>query len=196
MHAKGKDGGGRDGKRNHGGFADDARNGLHAGFEPPAPLVREEIPDALRNDGTGTGQDERRLSRSPEGEETSDIEDFEAWLVSYSGPLPPPEIFYAYEERERAAIIDGYRAATSDESRRQDTIVKAAIRQARFQLLTTAVVNIVAIGGGIAGMVATGDPALLLALLVPGVTVAANVVVNVKGRDGRAEAEDEGALRP
>ena len=117
-------------------------------------------------------------------------------MVSYSGPLPPPEIFYAYEERERVAIIDGYRAATSDESRRQDAIVKAAIRQARSQTFVMAILNIVAIGGGVAGMVATGDVAALLTLLVPGVTVAANVVVNIHGKDGGAAPEDEGALLP
>lgn len=172
------------GKHDDDGSAGDSRDGLHEGVEAGGRLVGEEIESPLQEDGGRHGASERGLHRDAENPKTiEELKALEAEFVPYSEPLPPPRIFYAYEKDVQDTITEAYRASTSDESERQDRIVDAVIRQTRAKTAANFAINALTIGGALAAMCATNDPAALLALLVPGVTVVANVVVNSRGKD-------------
>ena len=51
-------------------------------------------------------------------------------VSSYSGMLPPPEIFYRFDEADRERICRWNDASTIDESARQDRLADAQVRLA------------------------------------------------------------------
>ena len=58
-------------------------------------------------------------------------------LASYSGMLPPPEIFYKFSEADRERICRWNDASTIDESMRQDRLADAQVRLAEKGMVLT-----------------------------------------------------------
>lgn len=194
MHAKGKDGGGRDGGLlSDGGFGDGARHQLQQGFEEGVPRGDEAGATPQRADSAGLRSDEPAVLLGEGAEEVAKLLQRQSFrLEHYEGPLPHPDILHQYDEEERALILDAYRAATVGESARLDRIVegdisasKSAGRREAFKIMCSTATNLAVMGLSIWAFVATGNP---LSLALPAASVIGSIVVTV-----RAGRKDEGA---
>lgn len=106
-------------------------------------------------------------------------------LMSYSGALPMPEQFNAYDAETRERICRWNDASTVDESRRQDLLVENEIRQQeRGALLAAVLMALFAVLSFIAFLV-TRDPASFSLLSVPCLTVVGNVLKPVFSKSSR-----------
>lgn len=68
------------------------------------------------------------------------------------------------------------------ESRRQDKLVKSEALNATISSVSSLVINLTVVVGAVVGFVITGNPAAFMALSIPGFSIVANVVVDIKGR--------------
>lgn len=68
------------------------------------------------------------------------------------------------------------------ESRRQDKLVKSETLNATISSISSLVINLAVVVGTVAGFVITNNPAAFMALSIPGFSIVANVVVDIKGK--------------
>lgn len=101
-------------------------------------------------------------------------EDYQRLAAFFSGALPPPDIYYAYEPEDRERMCRWNDSGTVDESRRQDEIVAAEIKQGARSQLFSFVLNMSFLAASFASFVLTQNPASFGFLAVPGLTVAVN----------------------
>lgn len=105
--------------------------------------------------------------------------------MSYSGALPMPEQFYAYDAETRERICRWNDTTTIDESRRQDILVENEIKQQeRGAKLTMVLMTTFALLAFIA-FLTTRDPVSFSFLSVPCLTVIGNVLKPVFSKSSR-----------
>lgn len=97
-----------------------------------------------------------------------------------------PNTLYQYNEKERALILDAYRAATVGESARLDRIAesdicasKSAARREAFKVAGNVAINLAIVVMPVWAFAVTGNP---LPLALPCASVVGNVIVSVRRR--------------
>ena len=104
-------------------------------------------------------------------------------LQSWSGILPPPEYFNAYDEKAKEYIYKWVDALIIDESKREEKIVKTrAISDLLSALFNLAIVIIIGVSFTI-----TRDPAIFGLLSLPLFTACINIVFVHKDKDNEKD---------
>ena len=109
---------------------------------------------------------------------TSFLAKHEEW----QGLLPPPEQFAKYPGDVQHKIVEWNDAMIVDTSRRANLLAKAEVRNKTRSHWLNFIVNVLFISGSLVSFIATGNPAALGFLAIPGITVAVNVYRS-RGRD-------------
>ncbi|MBQ9043814.1 MAG: hypothetical protein IJ111_13495 [Eggerthellaceae bacterium] len=115
-------------------------------------------------------------------------------IVSYSGQLPPPGIFYSFSPEHQERMCRWVDSFTVEESRRQNRAVDAAIRNANRAQIYNFVFNAVVVVLTFVAFLVTGEAAAFLGFALPGVSIAANVAIDAKekkGAENNAENRNE-----
>lgn len=112
-------------------------------------------------------------------------------IVSYSGQLPPPNIFYAFEEDVRERMCRWVDSFTVDESARQDRALDETIKNSNRSQYFNFVFNGAIVVLTFVAFLMTGDAAAFLGFLLPGISVISNVYIEVKGgKEEKPPADD------
>lgn len=111
---------------------------------------------------------------------------------SWSGILPDPDSFAKYPDYVQKRMVEWNDAQIIDESRRNDRIVDAAIRQTKWGQILSASINGISVLAAFISYMVTRDGASFGFLAVPGITIAVNIVLGVKKRKNRSTNDDSG----
>lgn len=115
----------------------------------------------------------------------------EFFAMQYRGPIPPPAMLKQFDQVVEGAakqILDDAHAQSRHRREMEKIQVEAAISQGRLGQIFAFVIALLVIGGGIY-LVATGQSAAGLAVLLPGLVGLLGLFVysEVRGRDSSAE---------
>lgn len=108
---------------------------------------------------------------------------------SYSGMLPKPDDFNKYPVEVQERMCRWNDAFTTDESKRQDRLVDAEIKQARDGLLVSLVLFLVTIFCALVTFLATGSSWSFGFLTVPVVSMIVSLFEPVSSRSSRNRSE-------
>lgn len=108
---------------------------------------------------------------------------------SWSGLLPHPEQFSKYEKEVQRKMLDWNDAMILDESKRQDKIVDAEIKQSRLSSFLNFIFNTIVIVAVFVAFVITENPNVFWAFTVQGASLVANVVIHIKDKDDNEKGE-------
>lgn len=103
------------------------------------------------------------------------IERSEIW----SGLLPDPESFSKYPDFAQRKMIDWNDAQIIDESKRNDKIIEAAIKQLKWGQILSFLVNVLSIAAAFWCFNTTGNAASFGFLAVPGAAIVVNIGLKI-----------------
>lgn len=115
---------------------------------------------------------------------------------SWSGLLPDPDSFLKYPESVQESIVSWTNAQILDESKRQDKLVEATIKQIPRESTLSFVLNA---GFAIISLIAflvTKDPASFGFLAVPGISVVFNGVKFIRAEKSKSQEEPDNEQSP
>ena len=161
---------------------DCARNDRNSSIRQPKEngktLQGVQATPATVNHCDGAGLDDDECKKEPSEEEVIAL-----ITRSWSGLLPPPEDFNAYDSDTQKNLIEWNNAQILDESRRQDEALKLAKIESRRKSYLSFLTNIVPVLIGGIAFIVTHDTNALWFLSVPCVTIGANIIVIIKNKD-------------
>lgn len=112
-------------------------------------------------------------------------------VKGWSGLLPDPESFLKYPKPVQDSMVAWNDAKIIDESRRQDKIVEAGIKEARRENTFSFVLNAGFAVISLIAFLATKDPASFGFLAVPGVSIAINGVNILRKGKGKSDKDED-----
>lgn len=101
----------------------------------------------------------------------------------WSGLLPDPDSFGRYPEDVQKHIVAWNDAQILDESKRNDKLVEAFIKDKRRGVVVSFLINFLFLAAAFVSFIFTHDPASFGFLAVPGVTIAINVIKENRDED-------------
>lgn len=112
---------------------------------------------------------------------------------SFSGALPPPDIFMQYPIEVRERMCAWNDAFTINESHRQDKLVDAEISQGKRGQWATIALFTLCILGSLIAFIMTRNPCSFILLSVPVCTMLTNMVLPVFSRSSRGKEKSGSA---
>lgn len=156
----------------------DRDSNIRRSEEDGETLQRVETTPATVDNCDGAGLKDNECKKEPSEEEAIAL-----ITRSWSGLLPPPEDFNAYDEQTQKSLIAWNNAQILDESRRQDETIKLAKIEGRRKGWLSFLTNIIPIVVSGVAFILTHDPNALWFLSIPCVTIGANIIVIIKNKD-------------
>lgn len=172
-------------KDDYNGITNNSRDGQH---EEPSDYAEKIEATHGKNNHSPDGRfitDEREGQTQPD--EIVAVLNKIGVTSSWSGLLPRPEQFNRYNDSVQDKIVAWNDAMILDESKRQDKIVNAEIKQGNLASIFTFVFNTIVILSIFIAFIITENPNVFWGLTVQGASVVANVVIHIKDKEDKKE---------
>lgn len=176
----------------HDGLVGDPRNGQSGESQKTEKSISKTNEQGDNSSNGGDLSHERSIIEEGEAEEVVVAALRKIGVASsWSGLLPRPEDFSKYDVHVQEKMLAWNDAQILDESKRNDRLVNAEVKQGYISLVFTFVINTLIIVGVLIAFVVTNNPNVFWAFTLPGASVVGNVVISVKDKGKSKDQKSE-----